>query len=155
MKKIYSAELRIKNFKKGFTLIELLIVIAIIGVLAALLMVNFVGVRQRARDAQRKSDLRQIQSALEIYRADNGNYPTTTSDFPTATCGTGVHFIKNGTSTTYMQTIPCDPLGAPYVFSFTSTTYSITACLENTSDSQKDPSNTCSSPYWSYTVIQP
>ena len=66
----------IKNIK-GFTLVELLIVIAIIGVLSALLMANFIGVRQRARDAQRKSDLRQMQSALELYRSDLGLYPTT------------------------------------------------------------------------------
>jgi len=70
-------EFRIQNseLEKGFTLIELLIVIVIIGVLATLLMTNFVGVRQRGRDAQRKSDLRQIQAALELYRADVGQYP--------------------------------------------------------------------------------
>ncbi|MBI2195693.1 MAG: type II secretion system protein [Candidatus Levybacteria bacterium] len=65
---------RVKR-EKGFTLVELLIVIAIIGVLTTLLMANFIGVRQRARDAQRKSDLRQIQSALELYRSDQGSYP--------------------------------------------------------------------------------
>jgi general secretion pathway protein G len=56
--------------KKGFTLIELLVVIAIIGMLSALLVPNFMGARERARDAQRKSDLKQIQKALEMYRQD-------------------------------------------------------------------------------------
>src|SRR3990167_9066467 len=67
---------QISNFKfeKGFTLVELLIVIAIVGILSALLMVNFVGVRQRGRDAQRKSDMRQMQSAFELFRSDNGRY---------------------------------------------------------------------------------
>src|SRR5579872_5421721 len=74
---------------KGFTLIELLIVLAIIGVLTGLLLANFIGVRERARDAQRKSDVKQIQTALELYRQDNGTYPiadvnahTTQNDYP-------------------------------------------------------------------------
>ncbi|MGH7245715.1 MAG: type II secretion system protein [Candidatus Levyibacteriota bacterium] len=127
-----------KKWSGGFTLIELLIVIAIIGILAALLMANFVGVRQRARDAQRKSDLRQIQSALELYRADVGSYPDT-STF--SSCGSGAS-LANGT-TIYMTTIPCDPLsGTSYAYSSaSSTTYVLIACLENSSDSQKDSTN--------------
>ncbi len=127
--------MKIKNLKKGFTLIELLIVIAIIGVLATLLMANFIGVRQRARDAQRKSDLRQIQSALEMYRSDNGSYPLT-ANFPS--CGSA--FTYNGN--TYMSKVPCDPMssGTNLInYTYTSaagSTYSITACLENTNDSQ-------------------
>ena len=60
---------------KGFTLIELLVAISIIGVLSSFLLANFVGIRQRARDGVRKSDLRQIQSALELYRSDQSKYP--------------------------------------------------------------------------------
>ncbi len=120
------------NRKAGFTLIELLVVIAIISILAALLMANFVGVRQRGRDGQRKSDLRQIQSALELYRADNGTYPTSL-----AACGSA--FIYN--STTYMQKIPCDPLQkTSYNYSSDGTTYTIYACIENENDPDKDSS---------------
>lgn len=142
-------KLKIKNYRRGFTLIELLIVVAIIGVLATLLMVNFVGVRQRARDAQRKSDLRQIQSALEVYRADNSSYALS---LPSC----GLRFEYNGT--TYMQKVPCDALGGSYTFSSTGTTYSIIACLENTNDSQKDAANVppCNgTTNWSYTVQNP
>jgi general secretion pathway protein G len=142
--------------KKGFTLIELLIVIGIIGVLATLLMVNFVGVRQRARDAQRKSDLRQIQSALEIYRADNSAYPLSVSGLNTG-CGSA-SFTYNGT--TYMSKVPCDPLGTSYSFTSNGTAYSIIACLENVNDNQKDatsvtPCDTTGNSNWSYKVIQP
>jgi len=121
----------------GFTLIELLVVIVIISILAALLMVNFVGVRQRGRDAQRKSDLRQIQTALELYRSDNGIYPASS---PIQTCGGQ---LASGSPTiVYMRKIPCDPLNAssPYVYETldSGNTYTIYACLENLSDPDRD-----------------
>ncbi len=60
----------------GFTLVELLIVMALITVLAAIGIVSFRGAQNRARDAQRKADLRQYQTALEVYANDNdGFYP--------------------------------------------------------------------------------
>jgi len=122
---------------KGFTLIELLIVVAIIGILAALLMTNFIGVRQRARDAQRKSDVRQLQSALELYRSDTGSYPASITS-----CGSGISLKSPDGSSTYMQTVPCDPLGIStynngvYVYSISGNVYTLGTCLENGSDNQ-------------------
>lgn len=63
--------------RKGFTLIELLIVIAIIGILASALLVSLGNARQSARDARRIADLRQVQSALELYFNSCGFYPGT------------------------------------------------------------------------------
>jgi type II secretion system protein G len=132
------------RLKKGFTLIELLVVVAIIGVLSALLMSNFVGIRQRARDGQRKSDLRQIQSALELYRADNGAYPTDPAIITGGSIVCNVALASAGV--TYMKSIPCDPLGTTasplfYQYDGTTSNYCIRACLENTNDSQKDTTN--------------
>ncbi len=155
--------------KKGFTLIELLIVVAIIGILSTLLMVNFIGIRQRARDAQRKTNLSQLQTALEAYRSDIGFYPKQKSvdplnDYPdrpppTNDCGTA--FSKN--TATYMQSMPCDPLTSlPYTYTLTlqsgnGVSYTLMACLENKNDSQLSPTPTpcAGGSTWQYTVKNP
>lgn len=63
--------------KKGFTLIEILVAITLLGVLIGVFITILDPIEQirKARDAQRKSDLRQLQGALENYYADNGQYP--------------------------------------------------------------------------------
>lgn len=61
--------------KEGFTLIELLIVVAIIGILAAIAVPNFLNAQIRAKVARTKGDLKAIGMALETYRLDNGKYP--------------------------------------------------------------------------------
>ena len=130
----------LSQVQKGFTLIELLIVVAIVGVLASLLMANFVGFRQRARDAARKADIRQIQIALEMYRSDQGSYPTAIANCPV---GTPTSLMSpDCTTTTYMSKVPKDVLGTTYYNSGNyyinsdGTTYVMRACLENTSDSE-------------------
>jgi general secretion pathway protein G len=152
--------IKTQNWKKGFTLIELLIVVAIIGILATLLMANFVGVRQRARDAQRKSDIRQIQAALEIFRSDSGNYPLSTGagngKLPaTTSCKTSLKSADG--NSTYMKIVPCDPNGGSYIYSSGGTNYILYACLENVSDSQADDAKNagCTNTPASFTVQNP
>ncbi len=61
--------------KKGFTLIELLVVIAVIGLLVSIVLVSVNNARVKARDIGRLSDLRQMQTALEMYYDTVGEYP--------------------------------------------------------------------------------
>jgi len=60
--------------KQGFTLIELLIVVAIIGILAAIAVPNFLNAQTRAKIARIEGDFKAIATALEMYRMDNGRY---------------------------------------------------------------------------------
>lgn len=138
--------------KKGFTLIELLVVVALIGVLTTLLLANFSAARQRGRDAQRKSDLKNIATALRLYYNDEGGFPDSDTNGqilgcgPTATdpCGWGTSFTAG--NQTYMSNLPDDPLSnVSYQYSqIDLDTFSLKACLENTSDDRgvDDPTAT-------------
>jgi len=135
----------------GFTLIELLVVISIIGLLATLLMANFNAARSRARDTQRKADLRNIQTALRIYYNDAGRYPCEeTAGTPSRMRACNAPTAGNCATSTvcswgsawsfgtkiYMRTLPSDPSpGRSYYYDQTNNNeYILKACLENTSD---------------------
>lgn len=127
---------------KGFTLIELLVVIAIISVMTALALPNFVSARERARDTQRKSDVRQIQKALELYKQDQllPSYPKASDTgypFTQMVCDTDSAWTSVVGDVIYMAKMPCDPSDAPYNYlidPLDSTEYTLFACLENKSD---------------------
>jgi prepilin-type N-terminal cleavage/methylation domain-containing protein len=61
--------------RKAFTLVELLVSIAIIATLTAILLPNFMGARERAKDAQKEQDMAAIKNALRFYYNDKGKYP--------------------------------------------------------------------------------
>ena len=65
-----------KKSNLGFTLIELLIAVTIIAILVSVGAVSFTRAQAKGRDSQRLSDLQEIRSALEMYYAENGSYPT-------------------------------------------------------------------------------
>ncbi|MFC1710222.1 type IV pilin protein [Patescibacteria group bacterium] len=140
--------MRYKYIKSiGFTMIELLVVISIIGILATLFLANYNAARTRARDAQRKADLRNIQTALRLYYNDNVGYPASSvgqivgcGGATPAACGWGAEaFIRNGV--TYMSTLSADPQSPDQDYIYNQTgidTYTLVACLENASDDSCD-----------------
>jgi general secretion pathway protein G len=115
------------NKQKGFTLIELLVVIAIIGILSTLAVVSLNNARQKARDAKIVSDVKNIQTALELYFNDTGAYPQAANFSTTSPLSFG--------STTYMEKIPRSPLNVDYVYTLTTVgngtpTYTLSYSLE-------------------------
>ncbi len=124
----------------GFTLVELLVVVGIIGLLATILLANFNSARQRARDTQRLTDLKKIQTAIEVYKADNQQYPCFNAGDCAGLYGWAMTSGLPGFSPTYLQTIPQDPLvgsacpGYLYWHSGDRSQYILFAMLENAND---------------------
>jgi type IV pilus assembly protein PilA len=84
MKKQKEEEMRKNKKQKGFTLIELIIVIAIVGILAAIAIPTYLGFQNRARDSATTSAVGVIRTALAAFRADSslGNFPSAAADLP-------------------------------------------------------------------------
>lgn len=117
-----------KRFDLGFTLIELLVVMAILGILSTIGLNSFRVSQAKSRDARRKSDLGQIQRALEMYYNDKGTYPGSLA------FGSELN-DPSSSGTIYMKEIPQDPSGNPgYCYVSTGNTYKIYAKLENSQD---------------------
>lgn len=87
---------------RGFTLIEILVVISIIGILSAVLYANFGDARTEAKNESMQAELKEVQLALELYKAQNNRYP----DVPA--CGGPGGFGVNIASS-----VTCDP--NPYI----------------------------------------
>ncbi len=143
------------NKSKGFTLIELLVVIAIISILSSVVLTSLNTARVKARDARRVADIKQIETALEMYFNDNGNYPSivhglgydTTCISLIVGCGHCQRWCALETALApYISKLPRDPLGtgqSNYYYAYSSNTndqmYGLMTVLENSSTiSQND-----------------
>lgn len=131
-----------RSFNFGFTLIELLIVIAIIGLLAGLVIANLSSARARARDAERKNDLRQVGNALSLRYIDTQNNPRYPTGTTVAILGTsGVFQAGNGKP--YLRDVPQDSryAGTPRDYRYVSNAdggrYVLWAQLENPHDPER------------------
>ncbi len=102
-----------RRTNQGFTLIELLVVVAIIGLLSSVVLVSLNSARKKARNAKRVADMRQIQSALELYYSDNNSYPNNGLTWADE-CADGGSLTPGavipGLVPTYMAKFPSDPL---------------------------------------------
>ena len=106
-----------RDAEAGVTLIEMMVVLVIIAVVAAMVVPNVIGRPDEARVTVAKTDLKTIAGALEIYRLDNRNYPSTAQGLaalvnrPTVP-PEPVNWASGG----YLGVMPQDPWGTPYVY---------------------------------------
>lgn len=148
--------MRNKN-RNGFTLVELLVVISILGVLVSVALAAFRSSQVKGRDAQRKSDLKQMSSALELYYSDYGQYPTSGSNKIAACPSTTATVCPWGTGeftdgrTIYFKTLPLDPVStSSYYYRIVDAginqKFQLFAHLENSQDPNCLSGNCASSP---------
>lgn len=103
--------------QRGITLIELLVVLSILALISALVVVNVLPERDRAAARKAKIDLGSIENALDQYRLDMFNYPTTEQGLQAlVTIPPGEARTDQYRPGGYLRTLPVDPWGRPYQY---------------------------------------
>ena len=110
-----------KNVKleaaKGFTLIEIMVVMVILGLLVAIVAPNIMGRSDQARVTVAETQLSNIANALDLYRLDNGHYPSTQQGLEALVSKpSGTPEPKNWNPEGYMNSVPEDPWGNEYQY---------------------------------------
>ena len=103
----------------GFTLIELMVVIIILGVLAGLIIPRVMGRPDEARQAKAKIQIESIESALKLYKLDNGGYPTTEQGLKALVEAPAAgNLPKNWRQGGYLEKgkVPKDPWGNEFIY---------------------------------------
>jgi general secretion pathway protein G len=109
--------MRVDN--KGFTLIELMVVVVILGILATFLIPKIMSKPDEARVIKAKNDIKAIETALKMYKLDNGNYPTTEQGLQALiTKPESDPVPENWRKGGYLDTnkVPVDPWGHAYIY---------------------------------------
>ncbi len=102
---------------RGFTLIEVMVVVVILGILAAFIVPKIIGRPDEAKVAKVKSDVQALQTAMDLYRLDNGRYPTTEQGLRALVEKPSSDPIPTGWRTGgYIQKLNDDPWGRVYLY---------------------------------------
>lgn len=109
--------IHIRRRQSGFTLIEIMVVVVILGILAAVVVPRIMDRPDDARITKARQDIRALQSALELYRLDNYNYPSTQQGLQALVRQpSGEPPARNWKSGGYVRSLPSDPWGNPYQY---------------------------------------
>ncbi len=102
---------------QGFTLIEIMVVVFILGLLVTLVAPKIVGRTDEARRTKAAADLRAIEQALNLYKLDNGTYPTTEQGLQALVTKpeSGIVPVRWNPEG-YLEKLPVDPWGTPYLY---------------------------------------
>ncbi|MDH0037619.1 type II secretion system major pseudopilin GspG, partial [Pseudomonas sp. GD04019] len=103
--------------QRGFTLIEIMVVVVILGILAALVVPQVMGRPDQAKVTAAQNDIRAIGAALDMYKLDNQNYPSTQQGLEALVKKpTGNPPAKNWNTEGYLKRLPVDPWGNAYLY---------------------------------------
>ncbi|MQT43330.1 MULTISPECIES: type II secretion system major pseudopilin GspG [Pseudomonas] len=103
--------------QRGFTLIEIMVVVVIIGVLGAIVVPQFMSRPDQAKVTAARTDIQAISTALEMYRLDTFNYPSTQQGLEAlVTRPAGTPLARNWNPQGYLKSLPVDPWGTPYQY---------------------------------------
>lgn len=103
--------------RQGFTLIEIMVVVVILGILATVATVQVVARLEEARRTTARTQIREIETALEMYRLHNSVYPTTQQGLSALVKKpTSAPIPKKYPDEPYMKNIPDDPWHNPYIY---------------------------------------
>jgi general secretion pathway protein G len=105
-----------RNRERGFTLIEIMVVVVILSVLGALVVPQIIDKVDVAKVKRAQSDIRAIQTALDLYRLDNFKYPTTEQGLQALVKQPADPTLTNYNPNGYLKSLPKDPWGAVYIY---------------------------------------
>jgi general secretion pathway protein G len=105
-----------RNRQRGFTLIEIMVVVVILSVLGALVVPQIIDKVDVAKVKRAQSDIRAIQTALDLYRLDNFKYPTTEQGLQALVKQPADPTITNYAASGYLKSLPKDPWGNIYQY---------------------------------------
>ncbi|WP_131108553.1 type II secretion system major pseudopilin GspG [Pseudomonas sp. Sample_10] len=109
--------LRRSPLQRGFTLIEIMVVVVIIGILGAIVVPQFMSRPDQAKVTAAKVDIQAIATALEMYRLDNFNYPSTQQGLEALSRRpSGLPAARNWNPNGYLKSVPVDPWNTPYQY---------------------------------------
>jgi general secretion pathway protein G len=109
---------RLRRKQQGFTLIEIMVVVIIIGLLAAVVVPQFLGRVDDARIAKAKQDIQAMETALTLYKLDNFRYPSTEQGLGALVQKPADPDIRNWRAGGYLKRLNKDPWGRDYQYAY-------------------------------------